>query len=106
MRLTGKVTKLFIPDRDQTASRDMIAKYKQSTFFHAVKKGKEYLDATHDYHLYRGDANTGRARTMTGREAKALNMAYELKFGKDKTASLYRWRWDKAKESPGQAQAL
>jgi hypothetical protein len=58
-------------------------------------KSKEYLDAVHDYALFRGDVDTGRRRTMQGREAKTLNTEYERKFMDSKTARMYKWKWIK-----------
>lgn len=66
----------------------------RAKFLVKCKKGAEWLNAEHDFLLYRGDQSTGRKRRMFGREARELNRDYEDKFAKDKTKQLYRWRID------------
>lgn len=69
-----------------------------------MQKGREYLKAIHEFALIRGDADTGRRRTMLGREAKALNDDYERKYMDSKTPRLYRWKWLRTvKASPSTA---
>ena len=93
-----------VPDREQTAQRDLSAKARRANGFRKVmryrKDGADYLNAEHDYTLMRGDLDTGRKRTMLGREAKALNEEYEAKFIKDKTPRLWHWKWIKPKVDP------
>lgn len=72
---------------------------KQRTAFErhmwGAKIKKAWLDATHDFVLFRGDVSLGRKQTMTGREAQAINRDYEDKFYNGKTPRLYRWKWIK-----------
>jgi len=61
----------------------------------AFEKKLAYLDSTHEYRLERGHVDTGLRKTMTGREAKILNIACEKDFiaqlQADSTKRLYRW---------------
>lgn len=42
-----------------------------------MKEGKAFLDAEHEYELSVGDKRTGELKTMTGREAKAINEQWD-----------------------------
>lgn len=61
-----------------------------------MKRAREYLDGTHAFCLYRGDAFFGRSKVMTGREAKEQNSMFEDAFFKTKRegARLMVWRLD------------
>lgn len=61
-----------------------------------MRRAREYLDGTHAFCLYRGDAFFGRSRVMTGREAKEQNSKFEDAFFKTKRegARLMAWRLD------------
>lgn len=65
---------------------------------YSMERAREWINAEHDFVLMRGDANTGRAMRMLGREAKRLNREYEKTFIKaldeNKAARLYRWKWN------------
>lgn len=88
---------VFTPDRERTAQADIHKKCRQKLgwqkVLYARSKGRDYVNAEHNYTLMRGDIDTGRKRTMLGRQAKALNESYEMKFIKDKTQRLWRWKW-------------
>jgi len=75
-------------------------KYGKAKFSNRLRKGREFLDAEHVYCLFRGDANFGRVKTMTGREAQQENRKFEDVFFRTKkeSARLFRWKLD-----PGEA---
>lgn len=99
---THHVVAIVYPDREDTANRDLDARARSRNNWHRTlwhrSQGKAYLETEHSFTLFRGDVSTGRTRKMLGREAKGLNEDYEAKFIKDKTARLYRWKWDKPRD--------
>lgn len=82
---------------DQRAERMRMGNFK---YLRSMRRQREYLDAVHDFELYRGDTTFGRKKTMTGHEAAADNRRFEDFFFKTKRADARMLHWKLADNDP------
>lgn len=62
-------------------------------------EGAEYMRSSHQYVLIIGDEETNEKKEMYGREAKAVNHLFLLRFGSGKEKRLKKWKWLKSSEA-------